>query len=189
MKRIARLFAVAACLWSGVLPAQPAPLAPAAAPREDPWRPYQSDAGRFKVEFPVAPLRKEGRRRTESGEVGWVRFTATDSAEATYDVTYNDYPESVVAKLSQAKLLGAAKDGLVYQSKGHLAGERPFRMGKVSGSDLEIAGGDGMHYLVRMFLVGNRLYQLTAMARPPAKPEIDRFFSSFQLTSPARSAP
>lgn len=149
------------------------------------WSVFDSPAGRFRVAFPSAPIRKEGKLRTEIGEVRSVRHTA-DDAQATYDVTYNDYPAAGVAKLSQEKLLEAVRDGLVYQAKGTLAGEKPFRLGKVAGRDVEIAGDDGTRYLVRMFLVENRLYQLTAMARPPAKPDIDRFFDSFQLTGFAR---
>jgi len=145
------------------------------------WTVFDSPAGRFRAAFPGPPLRKEGKLRTEIGEVHSVRHTA-DDAEATYDVAYNDYPAAGVAKLRPEKLLDTVRDGLVYQAKGSLAGEKPFRMGKVSGRDLEIAGGDGTRYLVRMFLVGTRLYQLTALARPPAKPDIDRFFDSFQLT-------
>ena len=145
------------------------------------WTVFDSPAGRFRAAFPSAPLRKEGKLRTEIGEVRSVRHTA-DDAQATYDVAYNDYPAAGIAKLSPEKLLDTVRDGLVYQAKGQLAGEKPFRLGKVAGRDLEIAGGDGTRYLVRLLLVEHRLYQLTAMARPPAQPDVERFFDSFQLT-------
>ena len=86
-----------------------------------------------------------------------------------------------MAKLPPAKLLEAARDGLVAQSEGRLESEKPFGMGRVAGSDQEIVGKDGMRYRIRLLLVDNRLYQLTAMARPPARAEEDRFFGSFQL--------
>jgi hypothetical protein len=58
-------------------------------------------------------------------------------------------------------------------------------MGKVAVRDLEIVGVDGMRYRIRLLLVENRLYQLTALARPPARPDEDRFLGSFQLTGMA----
>lgn len=145
------------------------------------WQTFESVQGRYKVAFPAAPEMKQGKLRTDIGMVTSTRHTA-DSADATYDVTYNDYPKDGIARLSAAKLIDAARDGLVYQSKGTLAVEKPFTLGKLAGREHEIVGEDGMRYQIRLLLVGNRLYQLTAMARPPARPDEQKFFSSFQLT-------
>ena len=83
-------------------------------------------------------------------------------------------------------MLEAMRDGLVAESKGELAWDKPFNLGKFAGRDQEIVGGDGTRYRVRLILVENRLYQLTAMARPPARADEDRFFGSFQLTGPSQ---
>ena len=93
-----------------------------------------------------------------------------DAQRSTYDVTYNDYPGDAVARLSPGKLMDAARDGLLYLSKGELVSEKPFTFGKLTGREQEIAGQDGTRYRIRMLLVQNRLYQLTAMARPPSRP-------------------
>src|SRR6185312_5526443 len=146
------------------------------------WQTFEMPAGRYKAAFPTEPVMQQGRLRTEIGEVVSIRHTADGVNAATYDVTYNDYPKDGVASLSPGKLLATVRDGLVYQSKGNLVSEKPFTMGKLSGSEYDIAGGDGMRYRVRLLLNGNRLYQLTAMARPPARPEAQKFFDSFQLT-------
>ena len=145
------------------------------------WRTFESVPGRYKAAFPAAPVMKQGKLRTEIGEVISTRHTA-DSADATYDITYNDYPKDGIARLSPAKLIDTARDGLVYQSKGRLVSEKPFTLGKFAGREHEIAGEDGMHYRIRLLLVANRLYQITAMARPPARPDEQKFFNSFQLT-------
>jgi hypothetical protein len=144
------------------------------------WRTFESSAGKFKAAFPAAPTMKRGRLRTEIGEIVSTRHSA-DSADATYDLTYNDYPRDAIARASAAKLVDAARDGLVYQSKGELVSEKPFTLGNRAGREIEISGADGMRYRIRLLLVENRLYQLTAMAKPPARPEEQKFFSSFQL--------
>lgn len=145
------------------------------------WQTFEMPAGRYKAAFPAEPVMQRGKLRTEIGEVVSTRHTA-DGADATYDVTYNDYPKDGIARLSPEKLLAAVRDGLVYQSKGKLLSEKPFASGKLAGREYEIAGEDGMRYRIRLLLVATRLYQLTVMARPPARAEEQRFFSSFQLT-------
>jgi hypothetical protein len=148
------------------------------------WQSFEMPAGRYKAAFPAEPVMQQGKLRTEIGEVVSTRHTA-DSADATYDVTYNDYPKDGIARLSAAQLMDTVRDGLIYQSKGRLVSEKPFIFGKLAGREHEIAGEDGMRYRIRLLVVSNRLYQLTAMARPPAQPEARKFFDSFQLTGPA----
>lgn len=145
------------------------------------WRTFESAAGKFEVAFPGEPVTKRGKIRTDMGDVPSTWHTAGDGADATYDVRYSDYPKAGIARLTAAKLLDAARDGLVFQSKGTLISEQPFKLGKLAGREHEIKGEDGMRYRIRLLLVGNRLYQLTAMARPPARADEDRFFGSFQL--------
>jgi len=144
------------------------------------WQTFESAPGRYKVAFPGAPVMQQGKRRTEIGVVVSTRHTA-DSADATYDVTYNEYPKEGIARLSPANLMDAARDGLVYLSKGKLVSDKPFAFGRLAGREQEILGEDGMRYRIRLLLVANRLYQLTAMARPPARPDEQKFFTSFQL--------
>lgn len=149
------------------------------------WQAFESTQVRFKAEFPAAPLVRKGKLRTEIGDVVSIKHTA-DSADATYDVTVNEYPKEGIARLTPAKLLDAVRDGLVFQSKGELVHDRPVTMGKVAAREEEIIGKDGTLYRIRLLLVGNRLYQLTAMAKPPALPDDLRFFRSFQLTGTGR---
>jgi hypothetical protein len=150
------------------------------------WQIFESAAGKFNVAFPGTPITTRATVRTEIGNVESVRHTAGDGADGTYDVTYNDYPKAGIARLSPAKLLDAARDGLVFQAKGRLVSEQPITVGKIAGREQEIVADDGMRYRIRLLLVENRLYQLTAMARPPARPDEQRFFGSFQLTGVIR---
>jgi len=156
----------------------------ARAPHAQPvkWQAYESPAGRFKVLFPGAPIVKHGTRRTEIGEILTSRYSAADRAGATYDVTFTDYPKEGIAKLNAEQLLDATRDGLVYLAKGRLISEKPLPAGR----EQEIEGGDGMRYRVRLLLVGNRLYQLSALAKPPDRADAPKFFGSFALTGVTR---
>ena len=144
------------------------------------WRTFESTEGKFKVDFPGVPVVKRGRFRTEMGDVTSLRHTV--GGDATYDVRYNDYPKAGIAKLTVSKMLDALRDGLVAESKGELASEKSYSLGRFAGRDQEITGGDGTRYRIRLLLVDNRLYQLTAMARPPMRIDEEKFFGSFQLT-------
>jgi hypothetical protein len=148
------------------------------------WRMFESADGRFKVLFPGAPVVKREKFRSGIGDIASTRHTAGD-AEATYDVTYNDYPKERVAKLPAATLLESARDGLVLRAKGHLNSDRPVTLGKVPGREIEIMGEDGTVYRIRLLLAGTRMYQLTALARVPARPQEKKLFDSFQLTREA----
>ena len=172
--RVLLAFVVACLQFSGPLQAQQT------SRDAGTWRTYEFKDGRFKAAFPGTPLVKKGKFPTDLGYVNSARHTAGD-ADATYDVRYNDYPTSTTSKLTPAKMLEAMRDGLVAESKGDLAWDKPYSLGRFAGRDQEIVGGDGTRYRIRLLLVENRLYQLTAMARPPARADEDRFFGSFQL--------
>jgi hypothetical protein len=149
------------------------------------WRPFESAEGRFKASFPGMPVVRRGKLRSGIGDIATTRHTAGDGVDTTYDVTYNDYPKEHVATLSAAILLETVRDGLVLRAKGHLKSDRPVTLGKVPGREIEITGEDGMVYRIRLLLAGTRMYQLTAMARAPARPQEKKLFDSFQLTREA----
>jgi len=149
--------------------------------RDPAWQGFESEQGRYKVSFPGRPAMTKGRLNAGAGFVISTRQTA-HGANATYEVSHYDYPKDTVGKLGPAKIVDTARDGLVYVSKGKLDSEKPFALGKLSGRELEITGDDGTLYRIRLLLVQTRLYQLTAMARPPEQADAKRFFDSFQLT-------
>ena len=145
------------------------------------WRKFESKHGTFKVMFPGIPIETRSTIRTDMGNVASTRFTMVEGTSVTYDVMYNDYPKAGVIKVNPQKLLDAARDGLVYQTKGQLVTEKRITLGAVPGRDQEILGADGTRYWARLVLVENRLYQLMAVARPPAQADTRTFFDSFQL--------
>jgi hypothetical protein len=158
--------------------------APEAAPRHKVpagWRKFESKRGTFSVMFPDVPIETTKKLRTEIGNVASTRFTVVAGTSVTYDVMYNDYPKAGIAKVNPQLLLDAARDGLLNQTKGRLVSDKHIVLGAVPGRDQEILGADGTRYWARLVLAGNRMYQLMAIARPPATADTQTFFDSFQL--------
>jgi hypothetical protein len=145
------------------------------------WRKFESKRGKFSVMFPDIPIETRSKIRTEIGNVASTRFTVVAGTSVTYDVMYNDYPKAGVVKVNPQLLLDAARDGLVNQTKGRLVAEKRIMIGTVPGREQEILGADGTRYWARLALVENRMYQLMAIARPPATADTRTFFDSFQL--------
>lgn len=165
-------------------PFLPAAAQPAAPPANIPpgWNRFEVPAGQFKVLLPGTPKTTQRTIRTEIGNVATTRYTTTDAAYVTYDVLLNDYPKAGVSKANPQKLLDAARDGLIYQTKGRMISYKPITLANFPGRDLEIMGGDGSHYRARLVWAGSRLYQIMTVTRGDPQPAANLFFDSFQLT-------
>lgn len=161
--------------------AQAAPESPPRNKNAAGWRKFESKRGTFTVMFPDVPIETRSKIRTEIGNVASTRFTVVAGTSVTYDVMYNDYPKAGIVKVNPQLLLDAARDGLLNQTKGRLVAEKHIMLGAVPGRDQEILGADGTRYWARLVLVGNRMYQLMAIARPPATADTRTFFDSFRL--------
>lgn len=146
------------------------------------WREIEIPAGHFRVLFPAPPRTTRRNIKTDIGNVASTRYTVSDAAGVTYDVLFNDYPRDGLAKAPHQKLLDSARDGLIYQSKGRLIGEKPITLDGYPGRDQEILGPDGTHYRVRLVWADTRLYQLMAVTPGKPRPESSVFFDSFRIT-------
>ena len=146
------------------------------------WIEFDMPAARFKVLLPVAPKTSRRTIKTDIGDVAATRYTATDDANVTYDVLLNDYPKAGVSRSNPQKLLEAVRDGLVFQTKGRTISNKQITLASHPGRDLEIMGGDGSHYRVRLVWVETRLYQVMAVTPGKPRPDASAFFDSFQIT-------
>jgi hypothetical protein len=146
------------------------------------WIEFEMPAARFKVLMPGTPKTSRRKIKTDIGEVAATRYTTTDAANVTYDVLLNDYPKAGVSKSSPHKLLEAVRDGLVFQTKGRTTSYKQITLANFPGRDLEIMGGEGSHYRVRLVWVETRLYQIMTVTPGKPRPEASVFFDSFQIT-------
>ena len=146
------------------------------------WIEFEMPAARFKVLLPGAPKTSRRTIRTDMGDVSATRYTTIDAANVTYDVLFNDYPKAGVSKSNPQKLLEAVRDGLVFQTKGRTISNKHITLAGFPGRDLEILGGEGSHYRVRLVWVETRLYQIMAVTPGKPRPDANVFFNSFQIT-------
>lgn len=146
------------------------------------WIEFEMPAARFKVLMPAAPKTSRRTIKTDMGDVAATRYTAVDAANVTYDVLLNDYPKAGVSRSNPQKLLEAVRDGLVFQTKGRTISNKPITFANFPGRDLEIMGGDGSHYRVRLVWVESRLYQIMTVTPGKPRPDASAFFDSFQIT-------
>ena len=103
---------------------------------------------------------------------------------------FNDMPAAVVKKTPVDKLLDGARDGALKNSGSTLISEKKITLGKHPGRELKMKRSFGpgeanlMINRARMFLVGNRLYQVQVIAMKPFAelPAIQQILDSFKLT-------
>jgi hypothetical protein len=144
------------------------------ATRADGWVDFQSSMGSFKAAFPHAPLYGTSVGAREN------RYTAEYRDGAVLQVTYED--DSTVGLEERFREL---------ETSPGVSGEirpDPVSLGEHPGMEATYERGEGEDAVVvrhRIYQVDARLYQLIATMKKadPAPAEVERFFSSFQLTS------
>jgi hypothetical protein len=139
---------------------------------------FVSTAGRFSVLFPGAPT-QDSSRVTLSGSDSVIlhQFHLADGG-TTYLVIYNDYPAKYVAAEPQA-ILESIRDASA--EKATLISDEAIDLNGVPGRAFKFTDKDGMTYVTRDFLDGQRLYQVmvTVGANSTATPE--DFLDSFRI--------
>jgi hypothetical protein len=143
------------------------------AARPDGWVAYQSAMGSFTAAFPHDPTYSTSVGAREN------RYTAEYRDGAVLQVTYED--DSAVGLEERFRQLEASPG---------VSGEirpTPVALGEHPGMEATYEMGEGADATVvrhRIHQVGGRQYQLIATMRKadPAPAEVERFFSSFQLT-------
>jgi hypothetical protein len=155
--------------------------------RAETWLTYKSDAGRFRIDMPgrptVAPQTTKG---------GHTQTVATvTSGLAAYMVSFVDSPVGSLGRKSAAQLLegvaGAAAQG------GMLLRDKPIALAGYPGREYVIArNSDTSVTVIRVTLVGNRLYQMAysiGAETEPTSPDVLHFLNSFALTALAPWVP
>nr|MBN2276833.1 hypothetical protein [candidate division Zixibacteria bacterium] len=105
-----------------------------------------------------------------------------------YGVAWSDYPQIFIDSTPAENILSGARDGAVANIKGRLLDDRPIHIGDHPGREfeIEIAGGRGVMKM-RIYLVGRRLFQVTAgtVMKNTSSPDMERFLDSFRLMEKA----
>ena len=144
------------------------------------WTTVSSPEGGFEVEMPAVP---ELARHTVDTVVGPLEFTVHSArlGSASYQIIWVEYPEGAIEDAEA--VLDAARDGAVARSGSRLVREDRIALDGHPGREIELDVQGRIIGLDRLFLVGNRLYQilLAGDAGDLRSEEATRFLESFRL--------
>jgi len=144
------------------------------------WTTLRSPEGGFAVEMPAVP---ELARHIVETVVGPLDFTVHSArlGSASYQIIWVEYPEGVIE--DPEAVLDAARDGAVARSGSRLVREERIEIEGHPGREIELDVQGRIVGLDRLFLVGNRLYQilLAGDAGDLNSEEATRFLASFRL--------
>jgi hypothetical protein len=139
--------------------------------------------GRFKAMLGDDPKEKTQRVKSEAGPLEINSLAAKVSDNLTLSVTWTDYPDSF-RDVPREKLLAAVRDGLKTKSA-KLVTEKDVSAADPTPAAKEVQYDHGKyHTRTRLYLVGTRLYQVTATGKKDAV-ESDlagKFLVSFEVT-------
>lgn len=159
------------------------------APELDPnsWKEFSSREGRFSARFPGVPTKTSFSVDTASGKLDTYSFVLLTSTE--YRIAYTDFPVDLESQ-DEKLLLDGARDGGISEVKGKLLEEKDISLDGHAGRFFKAELPSGRVARVRVYLVGNRLYQLLTIAPENSSSPNDirlnetntaKFFDSFKL--------
>jgi hypothetical protein len=144
------------------------------------WQTVTSKDGKFKVAMPGKVTEKKQQVKTGSGDLKVTLLIADGRKDSNFVVSFTDYPEADVKKGSVKKRLDQARDGAVSSAGGKVREEREIKLKKHPGRHVVIEKEDDVIARMRLFYVGQRLYQVMVLGDAPAK-DVEAFLSSFEL--------
>ena len=185
-----RLTAPAEKLAEGT-PTKPAMPSPSDSGKAD-WREYAPTKARYTVQMPGTPVEQESQPEI-AGRKANVVASAVVAEGATFAVVQMTLPEPVPVKIAD-QFLEISTQGVLDEVQGTLARSRTVKQGPLAGRELDYEGklADGTPgiFRSRLFVTGDRYYNLTVSAPPGKAPnrEAKRFFESFK-PEPPRATP
>jgi hypothetical protein len=151
---------------------------------EGEWKEVSSREGRCRARFPGTPTETE---RTLNG-LPTKRYSWTDAQNrGIYTLIYFVLPESARNETPQQseQRVKSARDTYVNNASTKLLSEKPLTLdGKYKGLEMLVESAEKRALMrIRLFVVGDRIYSLTAVGRKELieAPETQKFFDSFEL--------
>jgi hypothetical protein len=157
----------------------------------DTWEKLREEAGNFTVSVPGKPVKHTQTVDTEVGKVDAIYYLVElQEGQIVYAAAYNDYPKDFAQNADVEAVLDGVRNGNIKPHNGTVIDESKIKLDGYPGREYTFKGklgGDGepINGHVRLFLVGNRLYQLIVLSSadtPAPKEDIGRFFFSFDRT-------
>ena len=147
------------------------------------WAAFASPEGRFEILMPGEVKQFTVEVENEFGPGVLHMNVATTGEGAMLVANWVDYPPDLAADLPE-QLLDGSREGALDNLGGKLISEKEIKLGRHSGREIliEVPKQDRL-FRVRVYLVGNRLYQ-TVVFGPPKfvkSKEAERYLNSFKL--------
>jgi hypothetical protein len=150
-------------------------------------REFKSEAGRFSVMTPT-PLEEMVQPLEIQGEKIDLHIFSGQLGDSGYFVSYWDYSPEPIHPDRLEKMLDASRDGSVANVSGRLIREGKLTLMGNPGRELVIetgsqTGPETRRLQGRVFIVGNRMYQIMVVAPKDQKsrPETEAFLQSLKL--------
>lgn len=150
------------------------------------WSEYRSVEGRYRIEMPGTPELETDPVEMLDREVPMIQAIVA-LPKATYLAAYMDFPSEVLRDLAPGKVLENARDGALDGSR--LLSDRVLTVAGSPAREYVIEQDRGVVLVMRILLVGERLYQMVVVTTAPGgaaeHPDTRRFIDSFALLAPA----
>jgi hypothetical protein len=147
------------------------------------WQEFKSYEGGFSVETPGVLRMQAVTMETLMGPIDHTVYTCEED-RVVYMVQYAEYPDSILGGKEPHELLNTALEGAKETVEGEIMKEKAVALGRYRGVEVVIRQTDkGIEHHMRVYVVGNRLYQLAVRIplRREFEPLPERFFNSFHL--------
>lgn len=171
-----------------ILIASLTPLAKADAQTTETWKETRSQEGNLRVLLPGEGQYLSEEIDSDVGKMTQHTYLAeVDGGRLAFLTIYNDYPADQVRRTGAAEVLKNAQGGALKSVNGKLKRDaRPIKLGNHPGREFHFTGvlqQRKLNMTWRVYMVGNRMYQLGIVGVEREIPESDqkKFFDSFKL--------
>ena len=146
------------------------------------WSEFRSDEGRFTVLMPEKPITQVSTTETAQGRFETRSFIATH-IPLIFMVAYSDIPKQLLVANDVDGFFDGVRDQFVKEAGGKLASESSLMLDGHPGREIKAHMFHG-ELRARVFLVGDRMYQLAVMSGKSSESDAEapnKFFASFKL--------
>ncbi|TAE58741.1 MAG: hypothetical protein EAZ76_06940 [Nostocales cyanobacterium] len=148
------------------------------------WSVFSSAEGGFRILMPGEPQFTKQQVKTKTGEVDVNLFSVERKGEGTkYTVAYIDYPQEYIDLLSKRNLVAQAidtgKKTALDKAKGSIISEEKITLDGYEGKEVNYTKPGDIVVKHRIFLVGTRLYQVTAETTKEKQKFLTKSISGF----------
>lgn len=144
---------------------------------------FRPPGGNFSINMPGTPVESSHITRTENGNILYSSYNL-DAGDAWYGVQYSEYPQGHMDDRSPDEMLRGAIRACEMGFEAKLTGKTEILLGEYPGQEVTFKQSGGLIVIKsRLFLVRDRLYQVTARVANTEKglKQAQEYLDSFQV--------